>query len=257
MNVVILSAGQGGRLLPLTANRPKCLIAFAGRSLLEWQVRALAAAGLERITVVTGFGADQVREETRRLSETLGVAVTTLHNPFYGLADNLASCWMARGELGGPTLILNGDTLIEPAIVERLLAAPAATITVTIDRKATYDADDMKVRAEGDRLRAIGKTLDAETVNGESIGFLRFDASGARLFVEAIEAAMLTPEGLQRWYLSAIDQIAAHTDEVTVASIEGLEWGEVDFPNDVVAGEALTQGWLKREAKRSGRPRAG
>ncbi len=256
MNVVVLSAGQGGRLLPLTTNRPKCLIDFGGRSLLEWQVRALAAAGLDRITVVTGFGADQVREEAARLSAALSVDVRTLHNPFYGVADNLASCWMARAELGGPTLILNGDTLIEPAIVERLLAAPPAPITVSIDRKASYDADDMKVRTEGGRLLAIGKTL-SEGVNGESIGFLRFDLAGARLFVEAIEAAMTTPEGLQRWYLSAIDQIAAHTDEVTVASVEGLEWGEVDFPIDVTAGRALTQGWLAREAEASDRRRAG
>ena len=68
------------------------------------------------------------------------------------------------------------------AIASRLIAAPSAPITVTIDRKPGYDADDMKVETEGDRLRAIGKTLPMERVTGESIGFLRFDADGAALF---------------------------------------------------------------------------
>src|SRR3546814_19316356 len=65
---------------------------------------------------------------------------------------------------------------------------------------------DMKVSVEGDRLRAIGKTLDPSIVNGESIGFLRFNARGAELFLDEIERAMKSEQGLKQWYLSAIDR---------------------------------------------------
>ena len=57
---IILSAGKGSRLLPLTADRPKCLIELSGRSLLEWQLDALAEAGLREVVVVTGFRDDLV-----------------------------------------------------------------------------------------------------------------------------------------------------------------------------------------------------
>ncbi|HVI29791.1 phosphocholine cytidylyltransferase family protein [Hansschlegelia sp.] len=246
MKAIILSAGQGRRLLPLTAETPKCLIPFSGRPLVEWQVRALAEAGVTDIVVVTGFEAGKV-EAALEAIRLPGVTVRATHNPFFELADNLASCWIARHEMKGPFLILNGDTLIEPEIARRVLADPAvAPITVTIDRKAEYDTDDMKVRTQGDRLLAIGKTLPNDLVTGESIGFLRFTDDGCRAFVAEIERLMRSEEGLKRWYLSAIDGIARYHSIVGVRSIEGLEWSELDFPADLDRGVAMTEGWVKR-----------
>ncbi|MBP6224504.1 MAG: NTP transferase domain-containing protein, partial [Rhizobacter sp.] len=162
---VILSAGQGSRLLPLTAQMPKCLLDLCGRSMLEWQLRGLSQMGVPEAVVVTGFHPELVEAELKRVAPQ-NMRVRTLYNPFYKLADNLASCWMARAELTGTCLILNGDTLFEPDIAGRLIAAASAPITVTIDRKPNYDSDDMKVETDGVHLRAIGKTLSAERVNG-------------------------------------------------------------------------------------------
>lgn len=239
---IVLSAGQGKRLLPLTEAIPKCLIALGGRSLLAWQLMHLQAAGVREAVVVTGFGAALVEQEMARLD--LGaMAVKTLYNPFYGVADNLASCWIAREAFEGDVLLLNGDTLFEPAIAERLITAPPAGIVVTVDRKACYDADDMKVETRGGVLVAIGKTI--QTYDAESIGFLRFSAESAARFREAIEQALRDPENLRRWYLSIIDELAGEGD-VAVCSIEGLEWGEMDFLADMTSNEAMVQGWLAR-----------
>jgi len=236
---IILSAGQGKRLLPLTENRPKCLLDLSGRTLLGWQLRGLEAAGVREAVVVTGFRADAVEAEIPRVGLTR-MAVRTLYNPFYAVADNLASCWMARAEFDRDLLLLNGDTLFELAVAERLIGAPAAGVTVSIDRKGDYDADDMKVLTDGDRLLAIGKTI--ERYDAESIGFLRFSAEGAARFARAVDAALQTPEGLRRWYLSVINDLAA-AGGVTVQSIEGLEWSEMDFPKDLESNLALTARW--------------
>lgn len=245
MKAIILSAGQGRRLLPLTEKRPKCLIPLAGKSLLEWQLRNLAAAGLDEAVIVTGFGADQV-EAALRVIQVPGLSVRTLHNPFYAMADNLGSCWAARGEMEGEFLILNGDTLFEVEIAERLIEhVPTAPITVTVDRKGVYDSDDMKVQTEGAHLVAIGKTLDPARVDGESIGFLRFTAEGGRTFREAVDQAMRTPEGMKQWYLSVIDRLSRTFGQVGVMSIEGLAWGEMDFPADVKRNEKMTFAWLR------------
>src|SRR3546814_15351970 len=62
MKAIILSAGQGRRLLPLTRRRPKCLINLSGISILEWQLFALREAGVEEVVVVTGFAAEAVEK---------------------------------------------------------------------------------------------------------------------------------------------------------------------------------------------------
>ena len=243
---IILSAGQGSRLLPHTQDLPKCLLDLAGRSMLGWQLQGLARAGIREAVVVTGFRADLVEGALPDITPA-GMQVRTLFNPFYKVADNLASCWMVRGELEGPVLTLNGDTLFEPAIARRLLAAPAADITVTIDRKPAYDEDDMKVITAGERLTAIGKKLPMAEVTGESIGFLRFSAAGAARFVAEIERTMRTLEGTSLWYLSAIHRLANAGTDVKVESIEGLQWGELDFPADLVRCRTIAAESLARQ----------
>jgi len=243
---VILSAGQGSRLLPLTEDLPKCLLDLEGRSMLEWQLRALAAVGVPEAVVITGFRSEKVEAAVEQIAPR-GLRVRTLFNPFYKVADNLASCWMARGELRGNCLLINGDTLFEPAIARRLLEAPAAPITLTIDRKPRYDDDDMKVITEGERLRAVGKKL-TDGVNGESIGFSRFQGEGAALFVAELERTMRTKEGTGLWYLSAMNRLAGSGADVRVVSIEGLDWGELDFAADLAPARAMAAAWQESKA---------
>ncbi|CAN5389653.1 NTP transferase domain-containing protein [soil metagenome] len=240
---IILSAGQGSRLLPLTAERPKCLIDFSGRSLLAWQIDTLAKQGVTRIDVVTGFMTEMVEAELARLQRP-GLVIRTCFNPFYKVADNLGSCWIARAAMDGDFLILNGDTLIAPEIVARVQGASDWPITVTIDVKPRYDSDDMKVTRIGSRLAAIGKTLTAEQANAESIGFLAFRGEGVTLFRDTVEAFMRTPAGVENWYLKIIDSLAP-TGKVGSVSIEGSAWAEVDFLNDVETASALTDLWLQ------------
>ena len=235
---IILSAGKGSRLLPLTAERPKCLIELSGKPLLEWQLDALAASGIREAVVVTGFRDDLVDAVAERRA-----GVRTLFNPFYHVADNLGSVWLARAEFNRDTLLLNGDTLVSPPLLERVLAADGGAITVTVDEKEDYDADDMKVLRDGSRLLRIGKALEPGEYNAESIGLLAFRGDGGRLFIDQVERMMRTSEGTRRWYLRAIDALATSGIDVQTVSIEGEAWQEVDFPEDVEKAAALTARW--------------
>jgi len=241
-HAILLSAGQGSRMLPLTAERPKCLIEFSGRSLLEWQVEMLARGGVKRIDVVTGFMTDMVDAVITGIADSR-VTVRSYFNPFYKVADNLGSCWIAREAMKSDFLILNGDTLVSEEVVQRVQQRSDWPIAVTVDVKPAYDSDDMKVTRETDgRLSRIGKTLTAAESNAESIGFLAFRGEGSALFRDAVRAAMRTPEGVQHWYLKVIDSLAT-TGKVGTVSIEGLGWAEVDFLNDIETATSLTDGW--------------
>lgn len=241
MKALILSAGQGSRLLPLTAETPKCLLPIGPMSLIEWQLNALMACGVNDVVVVTGYGSQQVDDLLARWQRP-DFTVRALFNPFFNVADNLASCWLARHEMDEDFLIINGDTLFEPDVLKTVLASPKAPITITIDRKACYDSDDMKVQFEDDQLRAVGKTLSADVTNGESIGMLFFRENGPALFAEILDQYMHTPEGLKTWYLRAIDRLAK-TGAVKIASIEGRSWGEVDFLEDLERARQMVTAW--------------
>lgn len=240
-NAIILSAGQGSRLLPLTAERPKCLIDFSGKSLIAWQIEMLAKSGVTHFHVVTGFMTEMVEAELDRLAKS-GFNITVHFNPFYKVADNLGSCWIARDAMQDDFLILNGDTLVSEDITRRVQQGSDWPIAVTVDVKPNYDSDDMKVNRSGDKLLAIGKTLTAAQSNAESIGFLAFRGEGASLFRDTVEAFMRTPAGVENWYLKIIDAIAP-TGKVGTVSIEGMGWAEVDFLNDIETATALTDQW--------------
>jgi L-glutamine-phosphate cytidylyltransferase len=240
MKAIILSAGQGSRLGHMVDDRPKCLIDFNRRTLLDRQLDTLEACGVHDAVVVTGFHDELVEQVIAARGGD--PRVRTVFNPFYKVADNTGSLFMAREELTGDCLVWNGDTLVSRELMRRVVANDRGGICVTIDRKDSYDDDDMKVVEEHGGLKAIGKRLPAGTVNAESIGLLAFRAGGAEQFREAIDRAIRTPEGTTIWYLRVIHHIAQAADVWTL-DIAGEEWGEVDFPADVEAARELTARW--------------
>jgi L-glutamine-phosphate cytidylyltransferase len=242
VRVIILAAGQGKRLLPLTAEVPKALLDIGGKTLVERQIEAFAANGLEDFVVVTGYGADKMEQVLQSIARRLGVSITTTYNPFYAVADNLASCWLARHFMDDDFIQVNGDNVFQGDLVARLLQPQSGSITVAINRKDAFDADDMKVMLDGNRLTEIGKTLPVDTVDAEAIGFYIFKTDGAKHYVNELELAMRDPQGLKRWFPSAVGSLAKKVP-IGVVEITGLRWSEVDFPVDLQQARHLVSSW--------------
>ncbi len=236
MKAVILSAGQGKRLLPLTADCPKCILPVRDRSLVEWQIDELAKCGISEVTIVLGFRADKVE---RLLRERYGLnGVRTVYNPAYAVSDNLVSCWAAHDEMNTDFVLLNGDTLFETAVLERLLETHGHPVTVVVSHKDDYDTDDMKVELDGCRLVKIGKDLLPDQVDGESIGMILFRDQGPMLFRKALGKAVSDPSSQKKWYLSVIDDMA-RSIPVWTCSVKGLQWCEVDYHADLKLAEKV------------------
>jgi choline kinase len=242
VKVIILGAGQGKRLLPLTADVPKALLDIGGKPLIRRQIDAFAACGAREFVVITGYGAARMEEELAAIAHETGLSIRTLYNPFYAVADNLASCWMARHEMAGDFVQVNGDNVFRSDLVAGLLAAPPAPLTVAINRKPKFDADDMKVMLDGGRLTEIGKTLPVEAVDAEAIGFYYFRGAGPARYQAVLEACMREPSGLRQWFPYAVGELAKHT-EVAVCEAGAFEWCEVDFPADLQQARRMVAAW--------------
>jgi choline kinase len=232
MKAIILSAGRGTRLHPLTDDLPKCLLPVVGdRPLIQYQLEALADAGVEEAVVLVGFGANKV-ESFLRSAPVPGIRTRTIYNPFYASSDNLVTCWLAGVEMDEDFILMNGDTLFEPAVIETLLASPRAPITLAVNEKAEYDADDMKVSVrDGRSLHAVSKGL-TRVIDCESIGVMVFRDEGTKLFRSALDRAVKKQSHMQSYYLAVIDHLAKFAN-VEVAPITGLWWAEVDCPEDL------------------------
>jgi L-glutamine-phosphate cytidylyltransferase len=243
VRVIILAAGQGKRLLPLTADVPKALLDIGGKLLIERQIEAFAVNGLQDFVVVTGYGAEKMEAALEHIARRLNVTITTLFNPFYAVADNMASCWLARSFMSVPFIQVNGDNVFQGDLVAALLRPAKGDVNVAINRKPVYDADDMKVMMDGDRLTEIGKMLPVDTVDAEAIGFYVLRGNGPAHYVCELELAMRDAQGLKRWFPSAVGSLAKKIP-VNVIEITGLRWSEVDFPVDLQHARQLVSGWI-------------
>ena len=240
MKAIILSAGQGRRLMPLTSNMAKCSLTLHGTSILEWQLTQIARCDVDEVIVVTGFAFERVDDIVDNINF---IKVRTLHNPMYAHTDNLGTCWEARSEMDDPFILMNGDTLFEAAVLQRLLNSEKSfPITLATDSKPHFDLDDMKIIADGNRLLKVSKQLDISLVSGESIGLMVFDQVGAHAFTEKLEEMMDQSNALKLWYLSAIDQLASE-GLAGICPIDGLSWCEVDDAADFAAAANVVKQW--------------
>jgi choline kinase len=183
MKAVILAAGVGSRLAPLTDDRPKVLVPVLGRCLLFRQLDRLAAAGVpsEDVVVVGGYRIDQLE---RALRED-GFACKLVLNEKYQSWGNFYSVLVAEPLLRGHDFLqLDGDVVLDDQILPRLIATPGDALLAT-DTSAELDDDAMKVEMRGDHVYALDKKLDPGACIGEYIGVTKLSAAaGAAVFRE-------------------------------------------------------------------------
>ena len=97
MNVIILAAGKGERLFPLTKNTPKSLLEIKdGVTLLELQLRNISKCGIKDVSIVTGYLAEQIEAKIKAYSANFNLNVNIIYNPFYNTSNNLISLLMAK-----------------------------------------------------------------------------------------------------------------------------------------------------------------
>jgi choline kinase len=237
MQAVLLAAGLGSRLGPLTERIPKALIAVGGEPLLAYAVRFAFRAGARAVTVVGGYGYELVEAQVARRA----LEVTLVRNEAFR-DGNLVSLMSARPrvDLDDELLIMNIDHIYRPAVAA-IVTAAASDVTAFIDTDRTLGADDMKVeRDDAGRVRRIAKTL--ETWDAGYVGMTKVPAASAARYWATADAA-LAEEGRAIHVERVLARLAATDFPPACRDISGHGWLEVDLPEERDrAEEALRQG---------------
>jgi choline kinase len=230
---VIVAAGRGRRLGAAAAGRPKALLDVGGVTLIERSICCLRQAGIADITVVTGFGKEQIEDR-------LGTSVDYRMNPFFAMTNNLASLWFARSAVAHrPFLYLHADLVFDPRILDRCLAGPLPCMAV--DRHPCGE-EEMKVKVAGGLVEHSDKAIPAAVADGEWVGIAGFDGpTGDALFAE-IERQLATDHAYDAYDTRAFSRLAQQGHRLAVVECTGLAWVEIDFPEDLAHARELFPG---------------
>ncbi len=239
---IVLAAGAGTRLLPLTESLPKTLLTVDGeRTILDVAVANLAAANVEAIVIVTGFAAAEIEIRVDDLAARHGVSVTTLHNERWDL-NNSYSLWLAGAHLEQGAVIVNGDTLHPASVVQRLLERAAATptfdVALAVDDRKALGAEEMKVLVDdAGRVTRISKEINPRAAHGEYIGVAYVPAGSASGVVAALEATWTRDSTL--YYEDGFQALADSGGHLESVSIGTVEWVEVDDHIDLAPARSI------------------
>ena len=219
-HAIILAAGRGTRLWPHTKDHPKCLLPIGEKTLIEHQVGALETQHITHITVVTGYFGDKIRQ-------VLGSRVSYIDNTRFVDTSSMYSLWLARSAATAGCIILNADVLFHAEILRTLLASPHAD-ALAVDYDSVLVDEETKVQIDGERVRALSKTLPQG--DAENVGMVKMSAAGSRVLFAKI-AELLRNNHAQEMVPFAVNAMAS-SHVVAAVSVENLPWIEIDFPED-------------------------
>src|SRR3954453_9688952 len=178
---MVLAAGAGRRLAPLTDDLPKTLLEVAPEtSILDIALHNLADVDLDEVVVVTGFAAHQIDTRLETLQRRHGVRLRTLFNDKATIWNNAYSLWLARDYFSEGVLLCNGDTVHPDSVEKTLLATEPREIVLAMDDVKPLAEEEMKIvlGPQGTMIR-INKMLDPGAIAGEYIGLTRIAPAAA------------------------------------------------------------------------------
>lgn len=239
LSVIILAAGQGTRLRPLTDDRPKCLVELAGQSLIDRQLAVLRAFGIADLAIVGGYRVDQLA----------GRGTLTIVNAEFAATNMVASLFCARSLMSGKAdlIVSYGDIVFEERVLAALCASDAP-VAVIVDRQwralwearmedCLQDAETLKLAADGRILELGKKPRSHRDIEGQYIGLMKFRADYAarlpRIYDDLLSSRHCAAPAVKKMFLTDFLQHLIDCDwPVQAVPIDG-GWLEVDTVQDL------------------------
>ena len=232
MKAVILAAGVGKRLWPITQHRPKCLIEIGGKTLLHRYLEALASLGIQRVDIVVGYKQEMIRAAVE--ANACGARVNFLVNEQFH-RGSISSLWIARTALDDDVIVMDADVLFHREILRRLVQS-AFPNALLMDETVKQTGEECMVVVEGGRVITLTKQVPARyDLAGEGVGFLKVRHADTPHVVASLRSFV----DREAWQMEYEDALVEFFSAVKVGYevIGGLPWTEIDFPEDVEKAE--------------------
>jgi len=247
MKAIIIAAGSSSRLLPITNDKPKCLLEVAGKTIMQRQLEVLRQCGIDDIVVVRGYKKEMINYSNIKYYE----------NTDYKNNNILRSLFYAESEMNDEFVFSYSDIIFEKSALEKLLQSQAEiSLVIDIDWLSSYEGRQQHpvseaelVKVEGNRIVKIGKDIvSPNESSGEFIGLAKFTKKGAeilksnyqRVINEYHSKRFQNADSVEQAYLTdMIQELIDRGYEISNVDISG-GWREIDTGEDLERARA----WL-------------
>ena len=241
MKAIILAAGMGTRLRPITMSVPKCLVPVNSRPILEHQLEALMLAGVQDVVLVVGHLAELISGKYG--ASYGGMNIHYVQNHIYDRTNNIYSLWLAKQHLNSQVLLLEADLVFEPELLQRLVQTPEPDVAI-VERFQPYMGGTV-IQANG--LRASRMVLKAHQGDdfdyASALKTVNIYKLSRELLQDEIVPQLDSYVAQQRYdqYYEAVfaDLIAKDVMRLAVLCAAPNRWAEVDTWEDLQAAEKL------------------
>lgn len=233
MHAIILVAGMGKRLRPLTLSIPKSMIKIGNKPLLEYYFQAFRECGINEATLVIGHLGRMIKEKFRDTYE--GIKIKYIYNDKYQLYGSAFSLWLARKAFFKESfLVMDGDVLFHKNILKKLIDSKYENCLV-VDSEFIDTGEEVKVIAEGQVVKALGKKVSVYGDNlrcvGEAVGFYKFSKKVSKKIAEGLKRFM-NVYGYTSDYEDVLNYLLSPLT-IYYTTTCGLPWIEIDFLSDL------------------------
>ena len=233
MTYIILSAGKGAKLQPLTLNHPKSLYKLDDKTtILQRLVRMIRKFDAEaEIVVVVGYMYKQIQRELEDDN------VKFVHNPFYSNTSSMGSLWFTKDYLQRENVtIINGDIVTSDKLLQEVICQHTDYPCVLLD-STHRDANKYNVQVQGDMVCVMSKNLTDYMGNYASV--TKLDAVSSRFLLEQLNQ-MVNDEMYNLFYEDALVQMIFQTNfELYYKDIKEYKWTDVDCVDDLLKARQI------------------
>lgn len=239
---VILSAGMGTRLMPLTKEIPKPLLEVNGMTLLERMMKNLMNEDIKEFIVIVGYNKEKVIDLAPKLEEKYSINIKILENEKYDVTNTSVSTYIASKYIeenqADDFILINGDNVVDPEIITRI--AERENTSLIVDNFKDLNEESFKLIIENETfnedksiangtIAEIGKGIDIPSSTGEFIGVSKVSKNDLPKFNEILEDLM--EDDKQNYYDFAYKTLSK-ISPIDYVLTNGLKWTEIDDHND-------------------------
>ena len=236
IKTIILAAGKGTRLFPLTQDIPKSLLDIgSGKSLLEESIEQMQNAEvIKEFCIITGHKKEQIDTKIE-LWRKSGIKVSSIFNPFYEISNNLVSLWMAKPLMNQDFIVINGDNIFTSDVLSGLIKQNKNGIFLTVCKRDRYGSYDMKVRLNSrDEVIEVSKSITSEKADAESVGLALISGTEYQeLFKENLDELSQSKEFLTSYWLEVFNLMIKKGIPIHSFEIDCHKWDELDSEDDL------------------------
>jgi choline kinase len=237
MKTVILAAGAGSRLKPLTDHLPKCLLKAGGKSILEMTIKNLMETGNSEIIIVTGYLENTIRKFIQNRFPQLRVKFIV--NSFYTSTNNIYSLWLVKDEImGDDMLMMDSDIIFDKSIITKLKSSGHKNCLAL--KRHDVQEEEIKVRVDSTgRVIEIGKNVKTAEAAGESIGIEIFGKEILPELFGIIDRMVVTEKKVNIFYEAAFQELADKNYDLFVVDTSEYLCMEIDTKEDLMTADEL------------------